>query len=169
MIFDICAIFGHNVRPGDHSRMCFEPIASYTMSFRSFRTSFQPFSTFFDVFILFSMFPCLYLTYCYIEGLSMHSPYYSIPIRCASDLVWPFTVFIYLRTYQYSDVLVILMVDRFHWLWCYYMFRLQSLQTISHIQTPWRHFDPSDVSTTYTLPTTPMKQRITLHFVPPPL
>ena len=49
-----------------------------------------------------------------------------------------------------------LIVDRFRWLWCYYMFGLQSLWTISHIQTLWHHFDFSDVTITYTSPTTPI-------------
>ena len=64
-------------------------------------------STFFDVFMLFLMFASLYLTDRYLDGLSMPSPYYSIPIRCVSDLLQPFVDFIYLRTYRYSDVLII--------------------------------------------------------------
>jgi len=50
--------------------MCFEPLAIYVMSF-------QPFPMFYNVFMEFLMFAHLYLTYCYINGLSMHSPYYS--------------------------------------------------------------------------------------------
>jgi hypothetical protein len=49
--------------------------------------------------MLFSMFACLYLTYRYLDGLSMPSPYYSIPIRCVYDLLRPFVDFIYLRSY----------------------------------------------------------------------
>ena len=47
----------------------------------------RPILKFFNVFMLFSMFACLYLTYLYIDGLSMHSP--SSPqegaIRASSD------------------------------------------------------------------------------------
>jgi hypothetical protein len=52
-----------------------------------------------------------------------------------------------------------LIVDRFHWFRCYYTFGFRSLQTIGHIQTLRRHFDPSDVTITYTLPTTPIQKR----------
>ena len=68
---------------------------------------FRPFSMFSDVFTEFPMFACLYLTYCYINGLSMHSPYYSIPIRCVTDLLRLCFDFIYLWRYQYSDVSVL--------------------------------------------------------------
>jgi hypothetical protein len=58
-----------------------------------------------------------------------------------------------------------LIVDRFHWLQHYYTFGLQSLWTISHIQTLQHHFNPSDITTTYTSPTTPIKKEknFTLH------
>ena len=59
MICDIGATFGHNVRPGDHSRMCSEPIGTYAMSF-------WPFPTHTTHFNLFSMFLCYFrclLTY----------------------------------------------------------------------------------------------------------
>ena len=49
-------------------------------------------------------------------------------------------------------------VDRFHWLQHYYTFGLQSLWTISHIRTLRHHFYPSNVTTTYTSPTTPIKK-----------
>jgi hypothetical protein len=49
-----------------------------------------------------------------------------------------------------------LIVDRFHRFRCYYTFGLQSLRTISHIRTLQRHFNPSNVTITYTLPTTPL-------------
>jgi hypothetical protein len=51
-----------------------------------------------------------------------------------------------------------LIVDRFHWFRCYNTFGLWSLWTISHIWTLWHHFDPSDVTITYTSPTTPIKK-----------
>ena len=51
-----------------------------------------------------------------------------------------------------------LIVDRFHWFRCYNTFGLRSLRTISHIRTLQRHFDPSDVTITYTLPTTPIQK-----------
>jgi hypothetical protein len=53
--------------------MCFKPLAIYVMSF-------QPFLMIYNVFIEFPMFARSYLTYYYIDGLSMHSPYYSILI-----------------------------------------------------------------------------------------
>src|ERR1700685_3648129 len=106
MICDIGATFGHNVRPGDHSRMCSEPIGTYAMSFRAFPAlydSIRPISTF----LLFSMIPCLYRTDCYIDRLAMYSPYYSIPMRCISDPFRLFVDFIYLHSYRNSDVLII--------------------------------------------------------------
>ena len=56
-------------------------------------------STFFDVFSRFSMFYHLYHAYCYLDGLSMCSPHYSIPNRCIPGLLRPSVSFIYLRTY----------------------------------------------------------------------
>jgi len=47
-------------------------------------------STFFDVsdvFTEFPMFACLYLTYRYIDGLSMHPHTIVIPIQCVTDLL----------------------------------------------------------------------------------
>ena len=83
MICDICAIFGHNVRPGDHSRMCFEPLASYAMSFRSFPTSFRPFSTF-------SMFLCYFQCFlAYIWCIATSTDYLGVP----HTIVYLFDVF----------------------------------------------------------------------------
>ena len=73
--------FGSIIRLGQYCRTCFEPLAIYTMSFR-------PFPIIYNVFMEFPMFAHLYLTYCYIDGLSMHSPYYSILIRCVPDILW---------------------------------------------------------------------------------
>src|ERR1700733_6985831 len=84
----------------------------------------------FRCFMLFSMFACLYLTYRYLDGLSMPSPYYSIPIQCVSDLLRPFVDFIYLCSYRYSDVLIIYSYGRLRY---YYSFGLRCLWTISHI------------------------------------
>ena len=53
----------------------------------------QPILTFFDVFMLFSMFAYLYRTDYYIARLSMRFPYYSIPMRCISDLIQPILAF----------------------------------------------------------------------------
>jgi hypothetical protein len=61
MIYNICATFGHDVWPGHHSRMCFNPLEIYTMSFWSSDLVWS-ILTFFNVFMLFSMFACLYLT-----------------------------------------------------------------------------------------------------------
>ena len=85
---------------------------------------FRPFSMISDVFTEFPMFACLYLTYRYINGLSMHSPYYSIPIRCIPDLLRLCFDFIYLWRYWYSDVSIIY---SFGWLYYYYRFGLWSL------------------------------------------
>ena len=64
----------------------------------------RPFAIFCDLFILFSIFSCLYLTSYYINILTRHSTYYRTPSRCVSDLLRPFTDYIYLHTYRYSDV-----------------------------------------------------------------
>jgi hypothetical protein len=53
---------------------------------------FQPYTTLFDlfnVFVWFSMFACLYLTYRYINGPSTCFPYYCIHIQHVSKLLWP--------------------------------------------------------------------------------
>ena len=60
---------------------------------------FRPFSMISDVFMEFLMFARLYLTYRYIDGLSMHSPYYSIPIQCVPDILRLCFDFIYLWRY----------------------------------------------------------------------
>jgi hypothetical protein len=73
MIYNVCMTFGTIIQLGQYCRMCFEPLAIYAMSFR-------PFPMISNDFMEFSMFAHLYLTYHYINGLSMHSPYYSIPI-----------------------------------------------------------------------------------------
>ena len=52
-----------------------------------------PILTFCNVFILFLMFTCFYLTYRYIDRLSMHSRYLSIPMECASNHFWPYPAF----------------------------------------------------------------------------
>jgi hypothetical protein len=119
----------------------------------------QPISTFFNVSSL-------------ISDLSLHWYYLCIPhtIVYLSD-VFPTlsNLFQSLFIFALIDVLMFwlfLIVDRFHWLWCYYTFGLWSLWTISHIWTLWHHFDPSDVTITYTSPTTPIQTReklCTLH------
>src|ERR1700691_178103 len=113
MICDIGATFGHNVRPGDHSRMCSEPIGTYAMAFRPFPTSYDPFGPFFDVFMLFLMFACLYRTDHYIDRLAMYSAYYSIPMRLHSN---PFRLLLTLLIFTVIDIpmfwLFIVSVDR---------------------------------------------------------
>src|SRR6202034_1413289 len=49
--------------------------------------------TYFDLFMLFSMFACLYWTDCYIDRLAMCSPYYSILTRCIPDPFRPSLAF----------------------------------------------------------------------------
>src|SRR5258705_1449130 len=92
MIYNICATFGSIIRLGQYCRTCFEPLAIYTMSFR-------PFPMFYDVLMEFPMFARLYLTYRYIDGLSMRSPYYSILIRCVPEILRLCFDFIYLWRY----------------------------------------------------------------------
>jgi hypothetical protein len=82
----------------------------------------------------------------------MCSPYHSIPIQCASNLFQPFVDFIYLHSYQYSDVLIIYSLCWWHY---YYRFGLQYLWTSSHIQSLRHHFDLSEVIFTYILPPLP--------------
>jgi len=126
---------------------------------------FRPFSMFLYYFRCFLAYIWLMATSKDYPGIPHTIVYLSDVFLTLSDLLQSLFIFALIDVPMFW---LFLMVDRFHWLWCYYMFGLRSLRTISHIQTPWRHFDPSDVSTTYTLPTTPMKQRITSHFVPPP-
>jgi hypothetical protein len=112
------------------------------------------------------MFACLYLTYRYLDGLSMPSPYYSIPTQCVSDLLRPSVDFIYLRSYRHSDVLIIY---SYGWLRYYYRFGLRSLRTISHIRSLRRHFDLSEVIFhLYFTYHSHYKQRITSYLIPSP-
>jgi hypothetical protein len=74
-------------------------ISSHWEFTRRHSDHFRPHTTHFDLFrcfMLFSMFACLYLTYRYLDGLSMPSPYYSIPIWCVSDLLRPSSTFCWL-------------------------------------------------------------------------
>jgi len=157
MISNIRATFGSIIRLGQYCRMCFEPLAIYPMSFRQF-------SMISDVFMEFLMFAHLYLTYCYIDGLSMHSLYYSIPIRHVPNLLRLCFDFIYLWRYQYSDVSIIY---SFGWFYYYYRFRLWSLWTISSIRFFWRHFDLSEVIFTYIYIALSFYTTIILYCIPP--
>jgi len=157
MISNIRATFGSIIRLGQCCRMCFEPLPIYAMSFR-------PFPMIYDVFMEFPMFARLYLTYHYIDGLSMHSPYYSIPIRCVTDLLRLCFDFIYLWRYQYSDVLIIY---SFGWLYYYYRFGLRSLWAISSIWSFWHHFDLSKVIFTYIYIALSFYKTIISYCVPP--
>src|SRR6266436_7944863 len=49
MIFNIRATFGSIIRLGQCFRMCFEPLAIYTMSFRPFPTIFNDFRCFYGI------------------------------------------------------------------------------------------------------------------------
>ena len=156
MICDIGATFGHNVRPGDHSRMCSEPIGTYAMAFRPFPTSYDPFGPF-------SMFLCYFRCLLTYIGLISTSPdylcvsytivYLHDGIPTLSDLLRPFADFIYIHSYRYSDVLIIYSFCGSHY--CY-RFGLWSLRTISHIRSLRCYFDLSEVIFTYILPTTPI-------------
>jgi len=157
MISNICATFCSIIRLGQCCRMCFEPLAIYVMSFR-------PFPMISDDFMEFLMFAHLYLTYCYIDGLSMHSPYYSIPIRCVPDLLQLCFDFIYLWGYQYSNVSIIY---SFGWLYYCYRFRLRSLWTISSIRSLRCHFNLSEVIFTYIYIVLSFYTTITSYCVPP--
>jgi len=157
MISNIRATFGTIIWLGQCCRMCFKPLAIHSDHFR-------PFPMIYNDFMEFPMFACLYLTYRYIDGLSMHSPYYSIPIRCATDLLRLCFYFIYLWRYQYSDVSIIY---SFGWLYYYYRFGLQSLWTISSIQSFRHHFDLSEVIYIYIYIALSFYTRITLYCIPP--
>jgi hypothetical protein len=148
MISNIRATFGSIIRLGQCCRMCFKPLAIYTMSFRPF-----------------PMFARLYLTYCYIDGLSMHSQYYTILIWCVPDPLPLCFDFIYLWRYQYPDVSIIY---SFGWLYYYYRFRLRSLRTISSIRSFWHHFDLSEVIFTYIYIALSFYTTIILYCIPPP-
>ena len=103
-------------------------VSSHWQFMRCHSDHFWPFPMIYNVFMEFPMFARLYLTYHYIDGPSMHSPYYSIPIQCVPDLLQLCFDFIYLCRYQYSDVSIIY---SFGWLYYYYRFRLWSLCTIT--------------------------------------
>ena len=99
-------------------------VSSHWQFTRCHSDHFRSFPMFYNVFMEFLMFACLYLTYHYINGLSMHPPYYSTPIRCVPDILRLCFDFIYLWRYWYSDVSIIY---SFGWLYHYYSFRLWSL------------------------------------------
>jgi len=124
---------------------------------------FRPFSMFLYYFRCFLAYIWLIATLKDYLCISHTVVYLSDVFPTLSDLLQSLFIFALINVPMFW---LFLMVDRFHWLWCYYMFRLQSLWTISHIQTLWRHFDPSNVTTTYTLPTTPILNRNTSHFIP---
>jgi len=144
MIFNIRATFGSIIRLGQCCRMCFEPLGIYPMIIPTISDHFRWFPM---IFTEFPMFVRLYLTYRYIDGLSMHSLYYRILIRRVTDLLRLCFDFIYLWRYWYSDVSIIY---SFGWLYYYYRFGLRSLRTIISIRSFWRHFDLSEVIFTYT-------------------
>jgi hypothetical protein len=133
-----------------------EPLGIYMMSFWSFPTSHNPYQHFRCFYAIFNL--CLL-----ILDLSLHLwDYLCIPhtivylsnvLPTLSDLCLSLFIFALIDILMFW---LFLIVDRFHWLRYYYMFGLQSLWTISHIQTLQRHFNPSDVTITYTSPTTPI-------------
>ena len=144
--------------------MCSEPLGIYVMSFWSFPTSH-------NLFQHFLMFLCYFGFFlAHTRLISTLMDYLCIPhtIIYLSDVFTTFSdLFLSLFIFALIDVpmfWLFLIVDRFHWLWHYYMFRLQSIWTISHIWTLQCHFDPSNVTITYT--SLPFKKRNTLHFAP---
>ena len=156
IISDVHTTFGHNVRPRHCSMMYSEPLGICTVSFWSFPTSC-------DLFRHFSMFLCYFQSLlAYIRLVSTSMDYLCIPhtivylsdvFPTLSDLSQSLFIFTLIDVPMFW---LFLIVDRFHWFRCYNTFGLWSLWTISHIRTLWRHFYPSDVTTTYTLPTTPI-------------
>ena len=135
IICDIHTTFGHNVQPRHCSRMCSESLGIHTMSFRSFPTSHDPYQHFL-------MFLCYFWSLlAYIGLISTSMDYLCIPhtivylsdvFPTLSDLLQSLFIFALINVPMFW---LFLIVDRFHWLWCYYMFGLQSLQTIGHIWT----------------------------------
>src|SRR6266481_992202 len=101
MIYNIRATFGSIIRLGQCCRMCFEPLAIYTMSFRPFPTISDDLQCFYGISDV-----CLLISDLSLH-LSMHSPYYSILIQCVPDLLRLCFNFIYLWRYQYSNVSII--------------------------------------------------------------
>jgi hypothetical protein len=69
IIYNIHVTFSSTIPLRQYCRMCFEPLEFM----RCHSDHFWPFPMFYDVFMEFLMFACLYLTYHYINGLSMHS------------------------------------------------------------------------------------------------
>ena len=62
LTYNICTIFGSNIWPRHHSRMCFKPLGIYTMSFQSFVTLCDLLQCFYSIFNLCSL----------ISDLSLH-------------------------------------------------------------------------------------------------
>ena len=128
--------------------------------------SFWSFPTSYNLFQHFSTFLCYFRSLlAYIGLVSTSMDYLCIPhtivylsdvFPTLSDLFQSLFIFALIDVPMFG---LFLIVARFHWFRCYYTFRLRSLQTISHIRTLRRHFYPSDVTITYTLPTTPIKKR----------
>jgi len=126
-------------------------VSSHWQFTRCHSDHFRPSSMISDVFMEFPMFARLYVTYRYINGLSMHFPYYSIPIQCVTDLLRLCFDFIY----------------SFGWLYYYYRFGLRSLWTISSIWSLRCHFNLSEVIFTYIYIALSFKKTITSYCVPP--
>jgi hypothetical protein len=156
IICDVHVTFGHNLWPRHYTRMYSKPLDIHVMSFWSFLTLHNPYWHFL---MFLCYFWCL-LAYIGLIYTSMDYLYIPQTIEYLCN-VFPTlsNLFQSLFIFTLIDVpmfWLFLIVDRFHWLWCYYTFRLQSLWTISHIWTLRHHFYPSNVTITHTSPTTPI-------------
>ena len=129
-----------------------EPLGIHKMSFRSFPTSHNPYWHFQSLLAYIRLVSTLMDYLCIPHTIV----YLSDVFLTLSDLFQSLFIFALIEVPMFW---LLLIVDRFHWLQCYYMFGLRSLRTISHIWTIRCHFDPSNVTITYTSPTTPILKR----------
>jgi hypothetical protein len=130
-----------------------EPLGIYAMSFRSFLTSHDHINIFRCFYAIFDL--CLLISDWSLHQWTIYAfpiPWYTYPM-CFQPCPTFLSLYLSLHLLMFQ-CFVFLIVDRFHWFQCCYTFGLWSLQTISHIWTLWHHFNPSNVTTTYTLPTT---------------
>lgn len=84
-------------------------------SVSSISDHFWPFVIFCNVFIWFSIFACLYLTYCYINRLSVYSPHYRTYTWWFSDLVWPLPIILTFIIFAHSGFLIIFRFGCLHY------------------------------------------------------
>jgi len=74
LTYNICTIFGSNIWPRHHSRMCFKPLGIYTMSFQSFVTLCDLLQCFYSIFNLCSLISDFTTLMDYLMEFESHHP-----------------------------------------------------------------------------------------------